>query len=195
VGGEICSVCCGSEREISVTCPLDCEYLREARRHEKSRVRDAADLPNRDVPVTEKLVRDNEELLAYLTAAILHTAMTIAGAVDSDAREAIDGAIRTIRALQNGVYYQDRPANPLAARIFDAIQDSIAQYRELERERLGMTKTKDSDCLGLLVFLQYFAWNGDNGRRKCRAFLDELRAFHPPEAAPSASSASSIILP
>ena len=35
VRGDICTLCCGSEREVSVACPLDCEYLREAHKHEK----------------------------------------------------------------------------------------------------------------------------------------------------------------
>ena len=35
VRGDICSLCCGTEREVTVNCPLDCEYLQEARKHEK----------------------------------------------------------------------------------------------------------------------------------------------------------------
>ena len=35
VHGEICTICCGTEREVSLLCPLDCEYLQEAHRHEK----------------------------------------------------------------------------------------------------------------------------------------------------------------
>ena len=35
VNGEICSICCGNEREVSISCPLDCPYLVEARLHEK----------------------------------------------------------------------------------------------------------------------------------------------------------------
>ncbi len=35
VRGEICSVCCGTERENTIACPFDCTYLREARLREK----------------------------------------------------------------------------------------------------------------------------------------------------------------
>ena len=33
VRGDICTICCGTEREITVDCPLDCVYLREAHQH------------------------------------------------------------------------------------------------------------------------------------------------------------------
>jgi len=45
-----------------------------------------------------------------------------------------------------------------------------------------MTKTRDADVLGLLVFLQRFGLNTDNGRRQGRAFLSALREAHPPAA-------------
>ena len=31
VTGDICSICCGNEREVTVDCPLDCPFLVEAR--------------------------------------------------------------------------------------------------------------------------------------------------------------------
>src|ERR1035441_6424798 len=43
VRGEICSLCCGEEREVTVDCPLDCEFLREGRRHEKAPARNPAE--------------------------------------------------------------------------------------------------------------------------------------------------------
>jgi hypothetical protein len=59
-----------------------------------------------------------------------------------------------------------------------------------------MTKTRDADILGLLVFLQRFELDQNNGRRKGRAFLDALRKIYAdePGSAPPAAS-SSLILP
>jgi len=48
VRGEICSLCCGAEREVTVDCPLDCEFLREARRHEKAPEPNAIPLKSRN---------------------------------------------------------------------------------------------------------------------------------------------------
>ena len=194
VRDDICSLCCGAEREVTVDCPLDCEFLREGRRHEKPPARDAAEFPNRDIQVPEKLLRDNEYLLKVLSLTIFHTAMHVPGVVDSDVLEALDGLIRTYRTLASGVYYESCPNNPLAASIYATVQDGLAEYRSGELQELGMTKTRDADVLGLLVFLQHFALNRDNGRRRGRAFLGALREFYPPAPQASGSSPSSAIL-
>jgi len=194
VRGEICSLCCGTGREVTVDCPLDCEFLREARRHEKEPDLDPAELPNRDIQVPEKLLRANEHLLSFLSVTIFDAAMRIPGAFDSDVREALDGLIRTFRTLESGVYYESRPNNPLAAGIFASVQNALAEYRTAEQQELGMTRTRDADVLGILVFLQHFALYRQNGRRRGRAFLDALREFHPPEPEDSGSSPSSVIL-
>jgi hypothetical protein len=177
-----------------VECPLDCAYLRESRLHEKPPEHNAAEFPNRDIQVPEKLLRDNEDLLTFLSVTIFHAAMQTPGVVDSDVLEALDGLIRTYRTLESGVYYESRPNNPLAGAIFAAVQSALAEYRSSEQQELGMTKTRDADVLGLLVFLQHFALYRDNGRRRGRAFLDALREFHPPDPEPSGSSPSSVIL-
>jgi hypothetical protein len=187
-------LCCGAAREVTVDCPLDCEYLREGRRHEKPQARNADEFPNRDIQVPEKLLRANEPLLTFLSLTIFHTAMQVPGAVDGDVLEALDGLIRTYRTLASGVYYESRPNNPLAGAIYGAVQGALAEYRSSEQQNLGMTKTRDADVLGLLVFLQHFALYRDNGRRRGRAFLDGLREFHPPAPEPSGSSPSSVIL-
>ena len=194
VRGEICSLCCGAAREVTVDCPLDCEFLREGRRHEKPAARDATAFPNRDIQVSEKLLRDNEPLLTFLSLTIFRAAMQVPGVVDGDVLEALDGLIRTYRTLESGVYYESRPNNPLAGSIYGAVQDGLAQYRSGEQRELGMTKTRDADVLGLLVFLQHLALYRDNGRRRGRAFLGALREFHPPAPEPSGSSPSSVIL-
>ena len=175
-------------------CPLDCEFLREGRRHEKAPARNAAEFPNRDIQVSEKLLLANEPLLTFLSLTIFRAAMQVPGVVDGDVLEALDGLIRTYRTLQSGVYYESRPNNLLAGSVYATVQDALTEYRGAEQRELGLTKTRDADVLGLLVFLQYFALDRDNGRRRGRAFLDALREFHPPAPEPSGSSPSSAIL-
>ncbi len=175
-------------------CPFECEYLQEARRHEKALERNAAEFPNRDIQVSEELVQANGALLAFLSLSIFHGAIETPGVVDSDVLEALDCLIRTYRTLQSGVYYESRPNNLLAASVYARVQDALTQYRASEQQELGMTKTRDADVLGLLVFLQYFALYNHNGRRRGRAFLGALRQLHPPAAEASGSSPSSAIL-
>jgi hypothetical protein len=192
VRGDICSLCCGNEREVTVECPLDCEFLQEARKHDKPPV--IGEIPNRDIEVPEKLLRENEHLLSFLSATILRTALETAGLVDYDVRDGLESLIRTYRTLNSGVYYESRPANPLALRIFAVVQEAIVEYRRAEQQQLGLTKTRDADILGLLVFLQHYELHQNNGRRRGRAFLDGLRQFYAPEPE-GAPPASSLILP
>jgi hypothetical protein len=195
VRGDICSLCCGNEREITVDCPLDCEFLLESRRHQREPAElPNQEIPNRDIQVTEKLLRENEALLTFLSGTLLRTALETPGVVDFDAREALDSLIRTYRTLQSGVLYESIPANPLAARLYGVIQQALAEYRHAEQQEMGMTKTRDIDVLGLLVFLQHFELARNNGRRRGRAFLDALRQFYSPEPEPG-PPASSLILP
>jgi hypothetical protein len=194
-GGDICTLCCGVEREVTVECPLDCEHLREARRHDRPAAFDPAEAPNRDITVTERFLAEHEELITALSRAVAGSALGIEGAVDNDVREALDALIRTYRTLESGVYYETRPANVFAGRIYTEVNQAAQAFRRAETERLGMSRTRDMDVLGGLVFLQRLEFDRNNGRRRGRAFLDFLRGFYPPPARPEAEARPSLIVP
>jgi hypothetical protein len=191
VRGDICTICCGTEREATVFCPLDCEYLREAHKHEKPPI--PTDWPNRDIRISREFMDQNHELVGYLTQAFSDTAMRQRDAVDFDVREALEALTRTYRTLQNGVYYESRPNNPIAARVCAQIQERIAEYRRAEVEARGMPKTRDADVLGALVFLQQLEIFRNNGRRRGRAFLAYLKELG--ESSGSAPARSLLVLP
>jgi len=195
VRGDICSVCCGTEREVTVSCPLDCEYLREARRHEKPLPVDVEQIPNRDIHFSEEFLEEHGKLVAALADAVAGAAFRNPGAVDTDAREALQALIRTYRTLESGVYYESRPDNLLAAGVFRAAQDAVAGFRSAERDALGLARTRDSDVLKTLVFLERIGISRDNGRPRGRAFLDALRGLHSGGDGPEPAASGSLILP
>jgi hypothetical protein len=195
VRGDICTICCGTEREVSVDCPLDCEYLREAHKHEKPTPLDAGAMPNRDVPVSEEFLADNQEFLVFLAQALGHAALSNPAITDFDIREALEAAIRTRRTLSSGLLYESLPANPLAAGLCRRLNEAIAEFHQKEAERLGIHKTRESVALGLLVFLQHFEISYNNGRRRGRAFLEALLDLYGVAPEPEGSGASSLILP
>jgi hypothetical protein len=195
VSGDICSLCCGQEREVTVDCPLDCVYLQEAHKHEHPEPVNPDDVPNRDIRVTEEFLEEHPELLAAAGRSVLDAALDIPGAADRDVRDALDSLIRTLRTLQSGVYYESRPVNVLASGIYDATQSALEEFRKQEKEQLGMAQTRDTDVLGVLVFLQRLEWDRNNGRPKSRAFLDFLGATFVEEDIEPDSPVSSLILP
>ncbi|MBC7925725.1 MAG: hypothetical protein H7039_08715 [Bryobacteraceae bacterium] len=178
VHGDICPLCCGTEREVTVHCPLDCVYLQESRKHEVPPQVDARDVPNVDIKVDEAFLHRNEPLLILLASAMARAALIPgSGIVDSDVKAALDSLIRTWRTLQSGLVYDARPDNPIAGRLYTAVRESIEEIRRKLSEH-GQT-LRDSDILGVVVFLQRLELQHNNGRLKSRAFIDFLRAFFP----------------
>jgi hypothetical protein len=176
VGADICPQCCGIGREITIDCPLDCPFLREARVHERPAPLTEKDIPNLDIPLKESFVEEHEQEVMTLSLALAR-AMEHEKAVDLDAREAIESLVRTYRTLQSGLIYETRPQNPYAAGIQERLIKSI--------EELGKSMTlRDVDVLATLVFLQRIEIQHNNGRLRGRAFFDFLRKYFP-EPAPS----------
>ena len=194
LGDDICALCCGTEREVTVDCPLDCGYLREARKHEKLVPLDLERVPNRDIRLSEGFLEEHEPLTAFLGRAVANAAFTVQGAADLDVREALEGLAQTYRTLQSGVYYESRPGSPLAAAIFDAAQAAVPEFRRREQQEWGISRTRDADVLGIWVFLQHLGLGNNNGRRRGRTFLDLLWELYAGGAAPP-RPASSLILP
>ncbi len=177
---DICSICCGIEREMTIDCPLDCEYLVEAHARERKPDLSADDFPNQDIRVTDRFLEEREPLLLLVASSLTQATLATEGAIDYDVRDALQSLIQTYRTLQSGLYYESRPANPIAARISTGTQELLAKFREELAKEEGLHSVRDSDILGLLVFLERLELQHNNGRRKGRAFLHFLLSFFPP---------------
>lgn len=178
IHADICAICCGAGREVTVSCPASCEYLQEARKHDPPAAFDATRMGHPDIRVTEEFLESHSTLLLAISLALTHAAAEI-GAVDSDVRQALESLIQTYRTLQSGLIYEDLPANPLAANLYQAVQEAFVLYRREETQQLGISKTRDNDLLRVLVFFERLALDRNNGRPRSRAFLDMLRIFEP----------------
>jgi hypothetical protein len=173
VHGDICTLCCGNEREVSVDCPIDCEYLPGVNPDE---------FPNKDIKVTEDFLKDNPDLLVYVARALLAAAIETPGASDADVREALDALIRTYRTAESGLIYETRSPNPYAEAVRQRWNESIEKLRAEMREATGMYSIRDSEVLGMLVFLQRVSIQHNNGRRRGKAFLSFLLDHFPQTA-------------
>jgi hypothetical protein len=159
---------------VTLTCPLDCPYLQEARKHERPAEVKPEEFPNQDIQIGETFLEDHEELVLAVGRAVLAAALDTPGAVDYDLREAFAALIRTQRTLESGLYYETRPENPVAAELCRRIQEGVTEFRRAETEKLMMTKTRDADVLVVLAFLQRLEIDRNNGRKRGRAFIDLL---------------------
>jgi hypothetical protein len=180
VNGAICSLCCGTGREETIDCPIGCEYLKEAHRHEKPPVFDPATLPNQDVRVPEGFLEQHQWLLVLLGSAVVDGALATPGTTDYDLREALGSLIRTFRGQDSGLVIESKPVNLAAANILESVRSRIADIRRRIAEAEATSTLDDSTILAILVFLQRLEYANNNGRRHSRAFFDFLMRFHVP---------------
>ena len=167
-------MCCAEGREETINCPLDCEYLKDAHRHAKEQKIDFASLPNHDIEITEEFLQRNEILLAFVAIAIYEGAIGAEGATDWDVREGLQSLIAKYRGTEGAT------ENQLAVAIAGKIESRIADMRERETAASGKTSIEDQALLGVLAFLQRLEYSHNNGRKRCRAFIDFLGEFYNP---------------
>ena len=181
VHGDICAICCGTEREVSLSCPLECEYLQEAHRREKPIPIDEKQLPDPDIAVTEEFLRDHEELLLFCMVSLVEAALRTSSATDADALEALDALIKTYRTTESGLLYETRPVNTIAAAVQRAFSTSLEDYQKIRAERENLSY-RNAEILGVLVFLRRLGQGNQNGRPRGRMYLDLLRQMTPATA-------------
>lgn len=179
VPGDICPICCGTEREVSLSCPLECEYLREAHRHEKPVPVFEKEISNPDISVTEEFLQAHEEILLFCIYSLLQAALRTPGAIDADVMAALEALIQTRRTLDSGLVYETRPENSVAAAVQRAFTASFDDYQKLRVEREGFSAMRNSELLTVLVFLHRIGQQNQNGRPRGRMFLDLLRQMTP----------------
>ena len=164
---------------MTLSCPLDCEYLQEAHGHEKTLPVSEDQISNPDIHVDEAFVARNEELLLFCVYSLLQAALRTPGAVDTDVLAALEALIQTQRTLDSGLVYETRSENAVAAAVQRAFSASLADYEKLRSEREGVPALRGSDILKTLVFLHRVGQQNQNGRPKGRLYLGLLRQMTP----------------
>ena len=175
--GDICPQCCGEQREVTIACPLDCDYLIEARAHEKPPALRPEDIPNGDIRVPDEFLRENEPLVYSIAHLVLQGAMDTPSAVDLDVRETLAALIKTQRTLDSGLIYESRPENTIAAEMQSKFTERFTKWRDEVHEKAGLTIIKEQDVLKSLVFIERLELQMANGRPKGRAFIDFLHGW------------------
>ncbi|HSU30160.1 MAG TPA: hypothetical protein VLJ11_02895 [Bryobacteraceae bacterium] len=181
VDGEICPICCGENREVTLSCPLDCPYLREAHAREKPIPIDERQMGNPDIVVLEEFIHKHHEMLMFLVFSLYQAAIRTPGAVDSDVLAALDAAIQTHRTLESGLVYEHTAENAVAAAIQRMFSASLADYQKVREEREALAPLRNSDILSALVFIQRVGLKNLNGKPKGRMYIDLLRQTAPPD--------------
>lgn len=188
---EICTQCCAEGREETIDCPITCEFLRDAHRHENKPAYNESKVPNLDVNITEAFLAQHEVLLAFLAITVFEGALSNPAITDYDVRDAFESLIQTYKSADSGIIFESRPVNTYAAAIVDHVLDKVADVRAREKAATGASTIDDLTLTRILAFLQRLEYSHNNGRKKCRAFLDFLSTFYAPMAAEENDGAES----
>ncbi|MBZ5513434.1 MAG: hypothetical protein LAN62_01045 [Acidobacteriia bacterium] len=192
-GDTICAICCGTEREVTIDCPVDCPYLIVSRRYDLERREvDWSKVPFADVKIPASFVAEHESFLAALSYAICRAAQDDRLVVDADVLAALGALVEAYRTLASGIYFERPPDYRVQREVYDAVRTAIEEFKKAEAETRGTARLRDGEIRDALIFLAQLGTTRANGRPKGRAFLDFLRTQF--KSGEFAKPASNIVL-
>ena len=176
---NICALCCGTEREVSIDCPSDCAYLLSAHRYEDQHPRSLpADTPLQDVRLASDIVHTHQQLLSALAFTIAKFCSSEPTAEDPDVLAAIQALAETYKTLSSGIVYEQPPAIPAQRELYNSISTFLTETKQ-QTGRASFGVCKDSEIFQLLVFLFRMGMIRTNGRPQSRRFIEFLRRQFP----------------
>ena len=195
-GETICTICCGTEREVTLDCPHDCIYLIRAREQEEEHRQPVppGELPFPGIELPTGVLDLNRALVAAIATTILQFVAKVPRLNDADVARAIHALAETYRTLSSGLIYENPPEGGPARDLYGKLRDAVQELKKEQLARAALPVAKDSDVLYIAVFLARVLRARSNARPRCRAFLDFLRVQFP-QAAPAVREAPRIIVP
>jgi hypothetical protein len=201
VHGRVCPQCCGTEREVTLDCPIDCPYLLQAREHERPRelseVDRAASFP--EVSIPERFLYERDQLLGGLSYTLAKAARTDRLLNDRDLIAAVCSLSKTYQRLTaSGLVYEEPIQSGAQQAVIHELRTMVMQFREVETKHLGRTTLGEADVFTALVFVLRLALTRTSGRPRSRAFIAFLLEEFPKDeslAGPSDKGPSRLIVP
>jgi hypothetical protein len=179
---SICTICCGTEREVTIDCPSDCAYLIDSREHDTTRREiDWSKLPFADTRIPISFAEAHGPLLLALDYGICRFARGDRSTVDADVLAAVQALAESYRTLSSGIYYEQPPNHARQRGIYAALKAAIEDFRKEEAKRATVTTTRDNEIRDALIFICQLGATSTNGRPLGRAYLDLLRSQFPEE--------------
>ena len=188
----ICTVCCGTKREVEIDCPGSCVHLKAGRSYESDRKQLDSELLARAKAFDQRFLNEYGHFLELLSRAVAEERPSSPWLVDADVMEVYRALHATMKTLSGGIYYETLPEGTAGQALFrklKAFLDALmspepqAQHRPL----------RVSEILGLLDFLLLAVSINSSGRPRSRQYLDWITAASGMPEPPAESSG--LILP
>lgn len=196
MGEKICAIDCGTGREVTIDCPVDCSYLLAAHRWEQDHPKPLAEneIPFPDVSLPSDLVHSRETTLSGIGYTAATYSRENGSLTDADVFAATHAIAEAYRTLLSGIYYEKPPDYPIAMGLYAALAKFLEDEKQVASEHPESPGPKDVELFHLLVFFLRFGRLRSNGRPRTRAFVEFLKTQFPVEAA-AAAQEPRIIMP
>ena len=192
-GDNICAVCCGTEREVTIDCPADCPHLVASRKYDEGRrLVDWSNIPFSDVRISNEFAQSHALLLMTLISSIWKYAREYRQVVDADVIAALHALAESYRTLSSGLYYEKPPDYLYQRELYQVLKTALEEFQRVQTQRQGLVTIRNSDLRDSLIYLTQLGALRTNGRPKGRAFLDLIRSQVAPQD--SAQANSNIVL-
>ncbi len=125
---NICSVCCGTKRQIEIRCPSDCQYLASARAHPAAVVRrQQEDDLKVFLPTVRDLTEQQAELMWHLMAFLReYRGDGFMKTTDVDVEGAAAALAATHETAARGLIYEQQPSSLPAQRLAADVKAFLA---------------------------------------------------------------------
>src|SRR5262249_55819666 len=149
---SICTVCCGTKREVEIDCPSSCPHLRAGRSYEAEKhVPDARTVAHARV-YDNAFVSRHAATLETLSHAIVEERVDSPWLVDSDVLEVYKALAATLKTLSSGIHYETLPEGPVRIALFRRLKSALdGLMNPTEEDPLHVLKV--SDAVDVLDFL------------------------------------------
>jgi len=174
-GEKICSVCCGTQREVTINCPPDCSYLLAAHRYEDEHKRALSpDTPFLDEPIPQEVLHTHQQLFTAISFQIAQFVSGRPSCADPDLVGALLALAGTYKTLRSGLLYEKVPGIPDQRDLYLHVSQFLNEIKQKAAESGNSGAVKDAAVFQAIVFLYRMALLRSNGRPRSRRFIDFL---------------------
>ena len=140
LGKQICAICCGTKRQVEITCPSDCSYLQSSTAHPPAVVQRQQERDLRFLLPTLQGLTDRQHQILFMVQSFLRIERNdVPSVTDSDVQQAAAALAQTYETASRGIVYEHSPPSVTGQRLAKEISDFI------EAKRTDGTRLSDID--------------------------------------------------
>jgi hypothetical protein len=188
---RICSVCCGTKREIEIDCPSSCAYLKASRSYELDKPIVEPELMNKIRKYDNSFVEKFHHVLTTINSSVAEERLSSPWIVDNDVIEVYKSLAATMRTLSSGIYYESLPETPVRVSLFRRLKNALDALMQPDHAAEHPV-LKASEAVDILEFVTVAALMNSSVRPRSRRYLDWIAETF---GYPSPQQSSGLILP